>query len=338
LVLKDTARGKDISVRVRRPLGPTSPRPLIVFSHGWGADSDQYNEWTEYWASKGYVVLMPTHVDSLFAHIGKEFESKGLGGAVDALKDIKGMQQIIGKSGVQESTLENSPVNSQFAHATLGTPKFIQRSNDIKFLLDQLDDIEAKCGFTINREKIGAAGHSLGSMTTHLLGGSKIIDPFQEGNPTVSNAESRIKCTVVLSPLGYIEYTSDTPRKHIIFWDPLAWDDYKVPMFAITGTLDDLLIPPGKDYSWRLDCYEKDIAADIARYKLVLNGADHSLGMPLPLLLMAPPRNLAFEHVINVLTLFFFDAYLHGDDEARKLLSQPVSLNNIMEFAAKLKS
>jgi predicted dienelactone hydrolase len=37
---------------------------VIVFSHGNGSKGDMYKGFTDYWASHGYVVIQPTHMDS----------------------------------------------------------------------------------------------------------------------------------------------------------------------------------------------------------------------------------------------------------------------------------
>ena len=41
------------------------PHPLIVFSHGFGGSSRGYVGLSSYWASHGYVVIAPSHADSV---------------------------------------------------------------------------------------------------------------------------------------------------------------------------------------------------------------------------------------------------------------------------------
>lgn len=64
VLLKDPAQGKEIQLRV------TAPRdgkrlPIILFSHGAQYSKDDYLPLTEFWASHGYVVIQPTHIESL---------------------------------------------------------------------------------------------------------------------------------------------------------------------------------------------------------------------------------------------------------------------------------
>ena len=64
VVLKDATQGKDILLRVTAPL--TGKRlPIILFSHGAQYSKDDYLPLTEFWASHGYVVIQPTHIESL---------------------------------------------------------------------------------------------------------------------------------------------------------------------------------------------------------------------------------------------------------------------------------
>ena len=57
-------RGQDLQVRVT---APTAGRdlPVIVFSHGMTLDMDDYAPLAAFWAAHGFVVIQPTHLDSL---------------------------------------------------------------------------------------------------------------------------------------------------------------------------------------------------------------------------------------------------------------------------------
>jgi dienelactone hydrolase len=56
-------RGDDLRVRVS---APTVGRelPVIVFSHGFGQSATGYEPLARFWASRGFVVVQPTHLDS----------------------------------------------------------------------------------------------------------------------------------------------------------------------------------------------------------------------------------------------------------------------------------
>lgn len=57
-------RGQDLQVRVS---APTTGRdlPVVVFSHGMTLTMDDYVPLAGFWASHGFVVIQPTHLDSL---------------------------------------------------------------------------------------------------------------------------------------------------------------------------------------------------------------------------------------------------------------------------------
>jgi len=63
VVIPVPGRGDDLQVRVS---APESGRglPVIVFSHGFGQSMDSYAPLVDFWASHGFVVIQPTHLDS----------------------------------------------------------------------------------------------------------------------------------------------------------------------------------------------------------------------------------------------------------------------------------
>jgi hypothetical protein len=64
VVLRDTRRAKDLRVTVSFPAGD-GPFPVILFSHGAGANGNYPYPLTRFWTSHGYVCIHPTHADSL---------------------------------------------------------------------------------------------------------------------------------------------------------------------------------------------------------------------------------------------------------------------------------
>ncbi|MFP1155027.1 alpha/beta hydrolase family protein [Mycobacterium sherrisii] len=57
-------RGHDLQVRVSAPARGRG-LPVIVFSHGMTLTMDDYVPLSEFWACRGFVVIQPTHLDSL---------------------------------------------------------------------------------------------------------------------------------------------------------------------------------------------------------------------------------------------------------------------------------
>src|SRR5690606_28339608 len=53
----------DLHVRVSAPVSGQS-LPIILFAHGYGASSDSYAPLANFWASRGFVVIQPSFLDS----------------------------------------------------------------------------------------------------------------------------------------------------------------------------------------------------------------------------------------------------------------------------------
>src|SRR6266436_7475404 len=62
--IHDAKRNKDLPVRFLIPKSG-GPFPVIVFSHGAGGSGQNYFPLTGFWATHGYVVIQPTHNDSI---------------------------------------------------------------------------------------------------------------------------------------------------------------------------------------------------------------------------------------------------------------------------------
>jgi hypothetical protein len=60
--LHDAKRGKNLDTLVRGPKGD-GKFPLIFFSHGFGANKEAFAPVSEHWASHGFIVIHPQHVD-----------------------------------------------------------------------------------------------------------------------------------------------------------------------------------------------------------------------------------------------------------------------------------
>jgi predicted dienelactone hydrolase len=63
LVIRDPVQDRDLTLRVLVPDG-TGPFPLVVFSTGAFCFPQMYDRITAHWASHGYVVVVPNHIES----------------------------------------------------------------------------------------------------------------------------------------------------------------------------------------------------------------------------------------------------------------------------------
>lgn len=134
--LRDDARNRELGLAVEYPTRG-GPHPLIVFSHGFGAEARDYAALGSFWASQGYVVIRPMHADA--------------GRAVSAQA-------------------------ARTAWAAQTAADWTARVQDIRLVLDALDQIEQRypeLQGKIDRARIGVAGHSYGAMTAMLIGGAR---------------------------------------------------------------------------------------------------------------------------------------------------------------------
>jgi predicted dienelactone hydrolase len=133
--LRDATRDRNVVFTVEYPTRP-GLYPLIVFSHGFGATRQAYVGLSSHWASQGYVVIKPAHVDSGRLQTG---------GVVEAWE------------GQTQADWRN-------------------RVRDITFIIDSLDQLEKtypELQGKIDRTKIGVGGHSYGAFTAMLVGGAR---------------------------------------------------------------------------------------------------------------------------------------------------------------------
>ena len=162
LVLHDTARNKDLPLKIYYPDAP-GPFPVIVFSHGALASKDCYAELGQYWASFGYVSIHPSHADSI--------ADNGFSGTLrDAISDPRNWR--------------SRPKDISFVVDSL---------SEIEKLAPQLSG-------KLDYRRIGVGGHSFGAYTAELIGGMSISLPGQDG--LQSFADKRVQAILLMSPQG----------------------------------------------------------------------------------------------------------------------------------------
>ena len=162
LVLHDTARHKEIPLKIYYPRGP-GPFPVIVFSHGAWASKDSYFALGQYWASHGYVSIHPSHADSR--------KDSGFRGT---------LQQTIS----DPSAWEDRPKDISFVLDSL----------------DQIERRVRPLKGKLDRTRIGVGGHSFGAYTAEAVAGATVQMPGK--SQPESFADKRVRAFVVMSPQG----------------------------------------------------------------------------------------------------------------------------------------
>lgn len=138
VILDFPALNKQLELRISFP--STDQRfPVILFSHGGRCSRDRYTEFAGHWASHGYVVIQPAHLDSSSVEVPKKFRGPQLMVEADRTRRL------------------------DF--------KFIVDS------LAQLSEVVPGLAGKLDESRLVAAGHSLGGGTAMTITGLKLENP-----------------------------------------------------------------------------------------------------------------------------------------------------------------
>lgn len=268
----DAARGRAVPVRIYVRAGEAGPAPVIVFSHGVGGSRAGYAYLGQHWAGQGYVCV---HLEHL-----------GTNAAVwQTARDPK-------------AALRAAAIDPQ---------NVFDRVLDVRFAIDQLERFAQGPGLgpTLDLERIGAAGHSMGAYTT--LGAAGEILPDAEGREH-SLADARIKAVVAMSPSA----PRSKERLDAIF------RGVRVPVLHLTGTRDESPIGLTRAAERRTAF---DHIAGVEQYLVVLRDGDHMTFADLKRgATAARGRQAVFHPLILAVTTAFWDAYLRANAGSRHWL------------------
>lgn len=134
---------KTLELRVTYPLpvDTTSRFPVIIFSHGGRCSRDRYVYFANHWASHGYIVIQPAHLDS---------------SSLPA-PEIRGMQMM--NEAVRTRRLD-----------------MIHLLDSFEIIIDLVPDLVGH----LDAERVVAAGHSLGGGTAMSVTGLVMVDPSND--------------------------------------------------------------------------------------------------------------------------------------------------------------
>ncbi len=179
---------------------------------------------------------------------------------------------------VIQPTHANSKVAGLDPDAPGGPLFWRSRVEDMKLILDQLDEIEAlvpAIAGRLDHRRIAAVGHSMGGQTVGMLLGARLNDP-KDGHATdVNMIEPRIKVGVLLAAPGNGGGDlSDFAAENYSALNP-DYSHMTTQTLVVAGDNDvnPHLTVRGAD--WHADPYHHSPGSD---YLLTLFGAKHGLG------------------------------------------------------------
>lgn len=166
LTWHDSARDRDVPVKIYYPASARSPCPMIIFSHGLGGSREAYAYLGRHWAGAGYICVHLQH------H-----------GSDDAVWRSAGVDAF-----------------AQLAKAAADPQNALDRADDVTFAINRmlaLNRQAAGAGVNplkglVNEKEIGMAGHSFGAWTTLAVIGEKTA-------ATRSLVDPRIKAAIAMS-------------------------------------------------------------------------------------------------------------------------------------------
>lgn len=200
--------------------------------------------------------------------------SHGFGSSMDGYSPLADFWAAHGFVVIQPTHLDSRTLN--LPPEDPRTPLIWRvRIDDLKRVLDQLDQIEASIpGLSgrLDRSRIAAAGHSWGGQTVSTLLGARVLDA--DGEPGEDMSDPRIKAGVLLATTG--KGGADlTPfaAEHFPFMNP-SFEDMNTPTLVVAGDKDQsMLSTRGPD--WFTDPY---FLSPGKKSLLTLFGGEHSLG------------------------------------------------------------
>ncbi len=272
--------------------------PVIVISHGLGSEKETFAYLAQQLASYGFAVAVPEHPGS---------------------NDEQLRLLLAGRSNRVTEPNE-----------------FINRPLDIKYLLDELERLDAaNPNFQLNLQQVGAIGQSFGGYTVLALAGADLN--FEQLQADCSNLENSLDVSLLLQcralELPQADYNLRDPRiDAAIAINPVTSSIFgkaglskiKIPVMIVSSSADRIapaLAEQILPFTW-LNNPEK--------YLVLLEGGTHfsTLGFsnpetdPIPIPAQVIGSNPAIaRRYINTLSVAFFKTYLTGASLYRPYLT-----------------
>lgn len=305
LKLNDNSRDRTLPVDVYVPQSssqttanaPKPPFPLVVISHGVASDRYAFVYLAEHLASHGLAVAVLEHPGSNAERFQLYFS--GLAGPPEA-------------------------------------QEFINRPLDVKFVLDQLqqlDRTDPNLRGKLNFQQVGAIGHSFGGYTVLALGGAKInFDKLRRDcNPNRTlNVSVFLQCRAYELPVANYSLQDDR-IKAVMAINPIdssvlgesGVSQVQVPTMLVAGS-EDIFAPPLAEqiypFTWLPNPNKYLVLIENAtHFSAIAEPTANNNVLPVPEALLGPNRAPAYSY-IKALSLAFLETHLLNRPEYRSYL------------------
>ena len=254
--------------------------PVILFSHGLGGSKNNNAYLGQHWAARGYIAAFMQHAGSDEA----------------VWKDAKLIER-------RKKLLRAADANN-----------LLLRLGDVSAVIDQLEAWNTHQGHglkghdlkshplkgRLDLEHIGMSGHSFGAVTTQGVSGQQF--------PGKSFTDTRIDAALMFSP---------SPPRNNKDKAATAFSTVSIPWFLMTGTEDGSPLGIDIDPADRLSVFPALPVGD--KYQVVFFAAEHSAFGDTERRLKKK-QNPNHHKAILALSIAFWDAYLGGNEEAKRWL------------------
>ncbi|BAY13395.1 alpha/beta hydrolase [Calothrix sp. NIES-2098] len=303
--LNDSSRNRSLPVDVYVPQtsssttgnDPKPPFPLVVISHGVASDRYAFIYLAEHLASHGFAVAVLEHPGSNAERFQLYFS--GLAGPPEA-------------------------------------QEFINRPLDVKFVLDQLQQLnqtDPNLRGKLNFQQVGAIGHSFGGYTVLALAGAKInFDKLRRDcNPNRTlNLSVFLQCRAYELPIANYAL-QDSRIKAVMAINPIdssvlgesGINQVQLPTMLVAGS-EDIFAPPIAEqiypFTWLPNPNKYLVLIENGTHFTAISEttADNNV-LPVPEALLGPNRAPAYSY-IKALSLAFLDTHLLNRSEYRSYL------------------
>ncbi|MEM7798816.1 MAG: alpha/beta fold hydrolase [Chloroflexota bacterium] len=177
---------------------------------------------------------------------------------------------------IQPTHLSSKTLN--FSPSTPGAPLFWRsRVEDMKLILDRLDEIEAtlpEIRGRLDKSSIAVAGHSMGGHTASMLLGARLIEP--DSGEQINLIEPRIKAGVLLAAPGSggSDLNPLAAQNYPFFLYP-SFAEMITPTLVVAGDQDIASHLTVRDADWFADPYKLSRGS---KSLLTIHGGKHLLG------------------------------------------------------------